>query len=128
MGKKRRSGINLWALASSLRPGTYPLPYRCHRHCHGFRRGNCVAYKPSGGRPGGLLESLFASSPLLAQSVDVFYGDGHTGAALIDCQPQRVCFTGSIPTGRKIMAQCARYGIPLELELGGKDAALVFGM
>ena len=37
-----------------------------------------------------------------------------------------VTFTGSVPTGRAIMAMAAERTIPVVLELGGKNAVLVF--
>jgi acyl-CoA reductase-like NAD-dependent aldehyde dehydrogenase len=51
-------------------------------------------------------------------------GAGETGSQivdLVDC----VCFTGSVPTGRKVGQQAARNFIPAFLELGGKDPAVV---
>lgn len=51
-------------------------------------------------------------------------GDGQTGAALIE-SVDAVCFTGSVPTGRKVAAACAARLIPAFLELGGKDPLIV---
>jgi acyl-CoA reductase-like NAD-dependent aldehyde dehydrogenase len=56
----------------------------------------------------------------------VVYGDGRVGAELVDQKPDKVFFTGSTRTGRKILAQAAPYLIPVELELGGKDPMIVF--
>ena len=36
-----------------------------------------------------------------------------------------VCFTGSVPTGRKVAVACAERLIPCNLELGGKDPCIV---
>jgi acyl-CoA reductase-like NAD-dependent aldehyde dehydrogenase len=38
---------------------------------------------------------------------------------------RKILFTGSVPTGRKIMAKAAASGTPVTLELGGKDPAVV---
>jgi len=51
-------------------------------------------------------------------------GDGTTGHAVIEASDQ-LCFTGSVATGRKIALACAQRFIPVSLELGGKDPALV---
>lgn len=51
-------------------------------------------------------------------------GDGETGAALISAV-DAVCFTGSVPTGRKVAAGCAAHLIPAFLELGGKDPLII---
>ena len=54
------------------------------------------------------------------------YGTGVTAQRLIAQKPAKVFFTGSARTGRKILAQCAELLIPVDLELGGKDQAIVF--
>src|SRR5690606_32495894 len=41
------------------------------------------------------------------------------------CQADLICFTGSVPTGRKVAVACAQRLIPCFLELGGKDPAIV---
>jgi len=51
-------------------------------------------------------------------------GDGASGHAVIEASDQ-LCFTGSVATGRKIALACAQRFIPVSLELGGKDPALV---
>ena len=56
----------------------------------------------------------------------VVYGNGAVGAELIDQRPEKIFFTGSTQTGRTILAQAASHLIPVELELGGKDAMIVF--
>lgn len=56
--------------------------------------------------------------------LQVLTGDGKTGAAVVqnvDC----ICFTGSVPTGRRVAVQAAGRLIPAFLELGGKDPLLI---
>jgi succinate-semialdehyde dehydrogenase / glutarate-semialdehyde dehydrogenase len=72
---------------------------------------------------GPLFESVRAV-PELAAVFDFVTGDADTGKALID-QADVVCFTGSVPTGRKIAIHCAERLIPCYLELGGKDPVIV---
>ncbi|MFU8803707.1 MAG: aldehyde dehydrogenase family protein, partial [Bradymonadaceae bacterium] len=55
----------------------------------------------------------------------VIQGDGTTGAALTRADVDKIFFTGSVATGRKVMAAAAQKPIPVELELGGKDAMIV---
>lgn len=89
--------------------------------------GNTVLYKPSEWTPlQGLVEDLLAEAQVAPHWVQVAYGDGRVGAELIDQRPDKVMFTGSTRTGRKILAQAANLLIPVELELGGKDAMVVF--
>lgn len=54
------------------------------------------------------------------------YGGRATGAALIEERPGKVHFTGSVRAGKQIMEACAKQLIPVDLELGGKDPAIVF--
>jgi acyl-CoA reductase-like NAD-dependent aldehyde dehydrogenase len=55
----------------------------------------------------------------------VLHGDGETGAALVNAGVQKISFTGSVATGKKIALACAEQLIPCTLELGGKDAMIV---
>jgi acyl-CoA reductase-like NAD-dependent aldehyde dehydrogenase len=58
--------------------------------------------------------------------VNVLAVDDTVAAALVeDPRLGKVVFTGSIATGKKVMAAAARNLTPVLLELGGKDAAIV---
>jgi acyl-CoA reductase-like NAD-dependent aldehyde dehydrogenase len=88
--------------------------------------GCAVLIKPSEVTPrwiGPLFETVRAV-PELAAIFDFVQGDGETGKQLIDTV-DLLCFTGSVPTGRKIAVHCAQRLIPCFLELGGKDPAIV---
>ncbi|MDQ2795734.1 MAG: aldehyde dehydrogenase family protein [Actinomycetota bacterium] len=52
-------------------------------------------------------------------------GFGDTGAALCRSGVDKLAFTGSVPTGRRVMAACVENLTPVLLELGGKDATVV---
>ncbi|MGA7220250.1 MAG: aldehyde dehydrogenase family protein, partial [Candidatus Sulfotelmatobacter sp.] len=52
-------------------------------------------------------------------------GDGATGAALIHSHIDKLVFTGSVATGKRIAAAAAERLLPVVLELGGKDPMLV---
>ncbi len=52
-------------------------------------------------------------------------GLGDTGAALCRAGVDKIAFTGSASTGRKVMAACAEGLVPVLMECGGKDALLV---
>ena len=49
-------------------------------------------------------------------------GFGETGAALCRAGVDKIAFTGSAATGKKVMAACAENADPGALECGGKDA------
>ncbi|RAL24966.1 aldehyde dehydrogenase [Lujinxingia litoralis] len=89
--------------------------------------GNTVVLKPSEVTPltGELMREIFERAGLPAGVVSVVQGDGATGAALCRADVDKIFFTGSVATGRKVMAAAAEKPIPVELELGGKDAMIV---
>jgi len=108
-------------------PWNYPFHNAITAIAAAIVTGNAVVYKPSEHTPcPGLIEEFLACSPLLQSLVQIVYGDGAVGAALIEQGPDKIFFTGSGDTGAKILAQAARQLIPVELELGGKDAMIVF--
>ncbi len=58
--------------------------------------------------------------------VNVLAVDDQVAAALVeDPRLGKVVFTGSVATGKKVMAAAAKNLTPVLLELGGKDAAIV---
>lgn len=89
--------------------------------------GNTVVLKPSEVTPltGELMRELFSEARVPEGVIEVVQGDGSTGAALVEADIDMVFFTGSVATGRKVMAAAAKKPIPVELELGGKDAMIV---
>ncbi len=89
--------------------------------------GNTVVLKPSEVTPmtGELIRELFEEAGFPKGVVEVVQGDGSTGAALTNADIDMVFFTGSVETGKKVMAAAAEKPIPVELELGGKDAMIV---
>ena len=89
--------------------------------------GNTVVLKPSEITPitGEVVADLFRRVGLPTGVVEVVPGDGSTGAALSRADIDMIFFTGSVATGRRVMAAAAERPIPVELELGGKDAMIV---
>src|SRR5207302_11144527 len=89
--------------------------------------GNAVVFKPSEYTPavGVFLADAFREAVPEQPVFQVITGFGDTGAALCRAGVDKLAFTGSAPTGRKIMAACAETLTPVLLELGGRDAMLV---
>jgi acyl-CoA reductase-like NAD-dependent aldehyde dehydrogenase len=89
--------------------------------------GNTAVLKPSEITPltGEVVRDAFGRIGLPEGVVEVVQGDGSTGAALVDAEIDKIFFTGSVATGRKVMEAAAKKPIPVELELGGKDAMIV---
>ena len=89
--------------------------------------GNTVVLKPSEVTPitGEIIAEIFRKIGLPTGVLEVVQGDGSTGAALAEAEVDKIFFTGSVATGRKVMQAAAKRPIPVELELGGKDAMIV---
>jgi succinate-semialdehyde dehydrogenase/glutarate-semialdehyde dehydrogenase len=89
--------------------------------------GNTVVVKPSEVTPfsGRLVAELFREAGLPEDVVTIVLGDGETGGALVDAGVDKISFTGSVRTGRKIGEACGRSLTPCTLELGGKDPMIV---
>ena len=88
--------------------------------------GSAVLLKPSEVTPR-VIEALFETVreiPELAAVFDYVTGPGELGQAVI-AEADTICFTGSVPTGRKVAVACAERLIPCNLELGGKDPCIV---
>ncbi|EDY86263.1 succinate-semialdehyde dehydrogenase [gamma proteobacterium HTCC5015] len=127
MGKKSKIYHEPLGACLLITPWNYPVNNSMIFTMTGFIAGNAIVFKPSEHTPlKGLLEKIFDASPLIKNSVQVVYGSGTTAQHLIDQRPAKIFFTGSNRTGHKIMEQASKYLIPLELELGGKDPAIVF--
>ena len=89
--------------------------------------GNAVVCKTSDFTPhcGALIERLFASAGFPEGLVNIVQGGGDVGQALIDAACDKILFTGSVETGRRVAEACGKRLIPTVLELGGKDAMIV---
>lgn len=91
--------------------------------------GNAVVVKPSELSAGAgvfAVESFHRANPEAPPGlVGWVTGLGETGAALCRSGVDKLAFTGSVPTGRRVMAACAESLTPVVLELGGKDATIV---
>ncbi len=88
--------------------------------------GSAVLMKPSEITPR-VIDTLFETVrqvPELAAVFDYVTGPGDVGQAVI-AKADTICFTGSVPTGRKVAVACAERLIPCNLELGGKDPCIV---
>tara|TARA_B110000014_G_scaffold257293_1_gene241693 strand:+ start:25924 stop:27459 length:1536 start_codon:yes stop_codon:yes gene_type:complete len=89
--------------------------------------GNAVIIKPSEVTPfsSKLVEKLFLQSGLPDNLVQVLVGDGQTGEDLVQSSVDKISFTGSVATGKKVAMSCSEKLVPFTLELGGNDAMIV---
>jgi acyl-CoA reductase-like NAD-dependent aldehyde dehydrogenase len=90
--------------------------------------GDAAVVKPSELTPlvGLKVGDVFARAGLPEGVLQIVTGDGSTGAALVEAGVDKIMFTGSVPTGRRVAEAAARKLIPVVLELGGKDPMIVF--
>jgi len=88
--------------------------------------GNTVVLKPSELSPRmGAWFTGVLSQVLPKNVLTVVQGGPQVGQALVRAGVDAVTFTGSTASGREVAKACAEALIPVSLELGGKDAALV---
>lgn len=114
-------------VVGAITPWNYPfiLPMDCV--VPALFAGNAVVLKPSEITPLSslLVPGLLEDAGVPGGLVQVVTGGGATGQALVEAGVDRVVFTGSTGTGRKVMESAARTLTPVTLELGGKDPAIV---
>ncbi|MEU0612870.1 aldehyde dehydrogenase family protein [Streptomyces albogriseolus] len=109
-------------------PWNYPLYTPMGSIGYALAAGNAVVFKPSELTPGTgvLLAELFDSAaPEHAGLLATVTGAAATGDALARSGVDKVAFTGSPGTARKVMAVCAETLTPFLAECGGKDAVIV---
>jgi acyl-CoA reductase-like NAD-dependent aldehyde dehydrogenase len=109
-------------------PWNYPLQLSVVPMATALIAGNAVLLKCSERSPriARLIEELCIGSGLPESLVQVSCEPPDEAAALLECRPDFVFFTGSSRNGRNVAARAADLMIPAAMELGGKDAALVF--
>jgi len=109
-----------------ISPWNYPMFLPLSSAIPALLCGNAVVNKPSEWTPGiaEFLRECLLESGVPADIYQVVHGAGATGAALCE-EVDKIFFTGSEATGRKVALACARRLIPCALELGGSDPAIV---
>lgn len=113
-------GIGAW---------NYPFQIACWKSAPALACGNAMVFKPSPFTPVSalLLAEIYAEAGVPPGLFNVVQGGAATGQFL--CQHPdvaKVSFTGSVPTGVKIMELSAKGIKPVTLELGGKSPLIIF--
>ncbi|MBL7715921.1 MAG: aldehyde dehydrogenase family protein [Bdellovibrionales bacterium] len=125
----RKSKINYWPLGvvSVISPWNYPFMLAFADIAMALFAGNAVIFKPSEWtqRTGQAIQDLFDQTSLPAGLLQTFQGDGKMGQAILENRPDKVFFTGSVATGKKIAEFCAKSLTPVNLELGGNNPMIV---
>jgi succinate-semialdehyde dehydrogenase/glutarate-semialdehyde dehydrogenase len=110
-----------------ISPWNYPFSIAATETLGALVTGNAVVLKPSEFTPliGLELQRLLLAAGLNPNLMQVIVGEGPAGAALIDAPIDKLIFTGSVATGKRVAEAAARKLLPVVLELGGKDPMIV---
>lgn len=126
MGYKARVHYEPRGIAGFIMPWNFPFELGMKHMVPALLAGNACIQKPSEFNPliGELILDLYREAGVPENVVQMVHGYADVGAALIDVSDV-ICFIGSPDTGKKIMARASEKLIPVILELGGNDAAIV---
>jgi succinate-semialdehyde dehydrogenase/glutarate-semialdehyde dehydrogenase len=112
----------------AVKPWNYPWVQALPVVASALVAGNTVVFKPAPATTlvGLMLGRLAREAGFPDGVVNVLALDDAVSARLVeDPRLGKIVFTGSVATGRKVMAAAAKNLTPVVLELGGKDAAIV---
>jgi acyl-CoA reductase-like NAD-dependent aldehyde dehydrogenase len=117
-----------YGVIAIIAPWNYPFSTPASETLAALVAGNTVVLKPSEFTPAIAMElrTLLHESGVPLDVFQVVVGDGSTGAALVESAVDKVVFTGSVTTGKRVADSAAKRLLPVVLELGGKDPMIVF--
>ncbi len=110
-----------------ISPWNYPFSLPSVQTITALAMGNAVVLKPSEFTPFTSLElqRLLREAGLDPDLLQVVTGEGAAGVALLQANIDKMIFTGSVATGKKVAQSAAARLLPVVLELGGKDPMIV---
>ena len=108
-------------------PWNYPIFTPMGSIAYALAAANAVVFKPSEFTPGvgKWLADSFAQVAPFENILTTVTGLPDTGKALTESKVNKISFTGSTRTAKKVAASCAEQMIPVVLECGGKDPVIV---
>ncbi|MCD9154013.1 aldehyde dehydrogenase family protein [Aeromicrobium duanguangcaii] len=108
-------------------PWNYPIFTPIGSIAYALAAGNTVVFKPSEYTPGvgRFLVDTFTEVVHGRPVLNLVTGLGETGSALCTADIDKIAFTGSSATGKKVMAACAENLTPVVIEAGGKDSMII---
>ncbi|WP_102193230.1 aldehyde dehydrogenase family protein [Microbacterium aurantiacum] len=114
-------------VVGAIGPWNWPIMISVWQIAPSLRMGNTVVVKPSEYTPLSVLALVEVFNAHLPEGVlSVVVGDREVGAAIAKHPGlDKIMFTGSTATGRKIIESSAQNLARLTLELGGNDAGIV---
>ncbi|MEP6695706.1 MAG: aldehyde dehydrogenase family protein [Pseudonocardiales bacterium] len=116
-----------YGVVAVIGPWNYPVFTPMGSIAYALAAGNAVVFKPSEYTPavGDWLVRTFAHVVPEQPVLSLVTGAGQTGAALTRSGADKVAFTGSATTGKRVMTACAETLTPVLIECGGKDVLIV---
>ena len=116
-----------YGVVGIISPWNYPFSIPATETLAALVTGNTVVLKPSELTPlvAQELQSLLRAAGVREDVFQVVVGDGAAGSALVHSSIDKLVFTGSVATGKRIAMAAAEQLLPVVLELGGKDPMLV---
>jgi succinate-semialdehyde dehydrogenase/glutarate-semialdehyde dehydrogenase len=116
-----------YGVVGIIAPWNYPLLLVSGTMLPALAAGNAVVVKPSEMTPSSAeaLVGAVRAAGIPHDLLQCVQGDGRVGQALIESGIDRLFFTGSEATGRKVAVACGERLIPCSVELGGSDPAIV---
>ncbi len=114
-------------VVAAITPWNAPIILSMLKVAPALATGNTIVVKPSPLAPLAVTRVLSAIAQLLPPGVlNVIHGDAEVGDALTSHPAvAKIAFTGGLTTGRAIARRAAERVVPLVLELGGNDAAVL---
>src|SRR6476659_9605183 len=128
MGRTSRIVYKPVGIVGIISPWNFPWATPLDEIVMALMAGNAVVVKPSELTPLTALKiaDIFKQAQLPDGLLEIVTGDGSTGAALVEAGVNRIMFTGSVNTGKRVAEAAAKHLTPVVLELGGKDPMIVF--
>ena len=127
MGRSSYTVCKPLGVVGIISPWNFPWATPLDEVVMALMAGNAVVIKPSELTPltGLKIKDVFARAGMAEGLLQVVTGDGSTGAALVGAGVDKIMFTGSVATGKRVAEAAAKYLTPVVLELGGKDPMVV---
>lgn len=127
MGRSSKIIYKPLGVIGIISPWNFPWAIPLGEIVMALMAGNGVVLKPSELTPliGLKIAEVFRRAGLPEGLLHVVTGDGLTGAALVEANVDKIMFTGSVATGKRVAERAARRLKPVVLELGGKDPMIV---
>jgi succinate-semialdehyde dehydrogenase/glutarate-semialdehyde dehydrogenase len=127
MGRTSRIVYKPLGVVGIISPWNFPWAIPLGEVVMALMAGNAVVLKPSELTPlvGVKIGDVFKRAGLADGLLEVVTGDGTTGGALVEAGVDKIMFTGSVATGKRVAQAAAATLTPVVLELGGKDPLIV---